>query len=302
MTLPALTLLAATLGQPPAAPAPAAGPQTFPLWPGKAPHAVGESAADKPALLSFPAPADTANGAAVVVCPGGGYGMHVMTYEGAEVAAYFNSLGVHAFVLKYRIVQKDRPGPLHPAPLLDAQRAVRFVRSEAAAFKIDPARVGVAGFSAGGHLASTAGTHFDDGDKDAKDPINRQGCRPDFLVLGYPVITMEKGVTSEGTLTRLLGKDADPKLVEDYSNEKRVTAKTPPTFIFHTSEDAVVSPENAVRFYLALKAAKVPAELHLYEKGRHGVGITPRGVSPGTDAWKLRLAEWLTDRGLVGKK
>jgi acetyl esterase/lipase len=287
-------VLALAAGQP--------APQTIPLWEGKAPHAVGETATDKPNVTVYRAPADKANGAAVVVCPGGGYAGLAMDHEGKQVAEFFNGLGVTAFVLKYRTANKERPGPLHPAPLTDAQRAVRLVRAKAGDYGIDPKRVGLMGFSAGGHLASTAGTHFDDGKADAADPIDKQSCRPDFLVLGYPVITMEDKVTHGGSKRNLIGPNPDPKLVEDLSNEKRVTDRTPRTFIFHTSEDTAVVPENALRFYLACKAAKVPVELHMYEKGRHGVGINPKGVSVGTDTWKNRLADWLKDRGVLEKK
>ncbi|CAN5198779.1 alpha/beta hydrolase [soil metagenome] len=269
---------------------------TLLLWSGPTPHAVGTSEIDKPKVHVYQAAKPTGGG--VVICPGGGYGHLAMDHEGKQVAEFFNKLGITAFVLQYRIATKERPGPLHPAPLLDAQRAIRLMRSKAEELKIDPKKVGLIGFSAGGHLASTAGTHFDDGDKDAKDPVDKFSCRPDFLMLGYPVITMEPGVTHNGTKKNLLGDKPDEKLVELYSNEKQVTEKTPPTFIFHTSEDAGVVPENAVRFYLALKKAKVPVELHMYEKGRHGVGMYPKTGTP-TDQWGERLAEWLKVREIV---
>src|SRR5262245_19149163 len=290
-------LLAATLflGQPPA-------PEVHLLWEGKAPHAVGDTKTDKPNLTAYPAPRDSANGAAVVICPGGGYGGLAMDHEGKQVAEFFNKLGVSAFVLQYRVANKERSGPLHPAPLRDAQRAIRLVRSKAKDFGIDTNRVGIIGFSAGGHLASTAGTHFDDGSPEAGDPVNHHSCRPDFLILGYPVISMEEGVVHQGSKNNLIGRNADAKLVEEYSNEKHVTNKTPPTFLFHTNEDTGVVPENSIRFYQALKKAKVPAELHIYEKGKHGVGINPKNVSPGTDAWKDRLADWLKTRGVLDKK
>jgi acetyl esterase/lipase len=286
----ALLLLAASLAQPPAG-------SVVPLWEGKAPLAIGDSDADKPSLTVHLAPKDKATGAAVVICPGGGYGFLAADHEGKQVAEFFNGLGVHAFVLKYRIVTKDRPGPLGKAPLLDAQRAIRLVRARATDHGIDVQKVGICGFSAGGHLASTAATHFDEGDKDAADPIDRAGCRPDFCVLGYPVVTMEDGVTHAGSKRNLLGAKPDLKLVEEFCNEKQVTAKTPPTFIFQTDEDTAVPAENAVRFYLALRKAKVPAELHVYEKGRHGVGLgrDPKwtGKSTYTEGWPDRLAEWL---------
>lgn len=293
-----LVLVALILAQP-------AG-SVVPLWEGKAPLAVGDSDADKPGLTVHLAPKDKATGAAVVICPGGGYGFLAADHEGKQVAEFFNGLGVHAFVLKYRIVTKDRPGPLGKAPLLDAQRAIRFVRAKAADHGIDAAKVGICGFSAGGHLASTAATHFDEGDKDAADPIDRASCRPDFCVLGYPVVTMEDGVTHGGSKRNLLGATPDPKLVEEFCNEKQVTAKTPPTFIFQTNEDTAVPAENAVRFYLALRKAKVPAELHVYEKGRHGVGLgrDPKwtGKSTYTEGWPDRLAEWLKLHKVAGGK
>lgn len=280
-------------------------PQAIPLWEGKAPHAVGESPTDKPSLTVFRAPADKANGAAVVVCPGGGYGFLANDHEGKQVAEYFNGIGVTAFVLKYRIVQKERPGPLHPAPLTDAQRAIRLARAKAKEFGIDPARVGIMGFSAGGHLASTAGTHFDDGLKDG-DAIDKQSCRPDFLILAYPVISMETGVTHGSSRNNLIGPKPDAKLIEELSNEKQVTKNTPPTFIFHTSADTAVVPENAVRFYVALKKAGVPAELHMYEKGRHGVGLgrDPKwtGGETSVSTWPDRLTDWLKNRGVLDAK
>jgi acetyl esterase/lipase len=272
---------------------------TIPLWEGKAPHAVGDSDFDKPKLHAYPL-ANAKNRPAVVICPGGGYGNLAMDHEGKQVAEFFNKNGLHAFVLQYRVAKKERPGPLHPAPLEDAQRAIRLVRSFESKYGIDPKRVGIIGFSAGGHLASTAGTHFDAGKPDSEDTISKLSCRPDFLVLGYPVITFDPTVTHSGSVRNLLGDKADAKLLEHYSNEKQVTAETPPTFIFHTSEDTAVVPENAIRFYQALKKAKVPVELHMYEKGKHGLGMNPKTNTP-TDQWGQRLAEWLTAHQLATK-
>jgi acetyl esterase/lipase len=277
-------------------------PQTFPLWAGKAPLAAGDSAADKPELTVYRP--EKPNGTAVVVCPGGGYGGLAMDHEGKQVGAFFAGRGVTAFVLKYRTAGRERPGPLLEAPLLDAQRAIRTARARAKDYDLDPKRVGVMGFSAGGHLASTAATHFDAGKADG-DEIDKTSCRPDFAILAYPVISMEDGVTHGGSKTNLLGAKPDPKLVELYSNEKRVTKDTPPVFIFHTSADTAVLPENAVRFYLACKAAKVPVEMHIYEKGRHGVGLgsDPRwtGGEKSVATWPDRLTDWMTARGLLGK-
>ena len=293
-------LIAALAAMPAAEPA----SNVFPLFPGKAPGAVSESASDVPTITIMKAAADKATGAAVVICPGGGYGFLAMDHEGTQVAEYFNKLGVHAFILKYRIVQKDRPRPLKDAPLLDAQRAIRFVRSKAESMGIDPKRVGIMGFSAGGHLASTAGTHFDEG-KAEGDAIDKLSCRPDFLILAYPVVSMEDGVTHNGSRTNLLGATPTAEEIALYSNEKQVTAKTPPTFIFHTHEDKAVLPENAVRFYLALTKAKVPAELHIYEKGKHGVGLgtDPKWTGGEThfDGWPKLLTKWLAIRGVLTK-
>jgi acetyl esterase/lipase len=283
------------------------GGKAVPLWPDKAPLAVGESDADKPSMTVHLAPKGKATGAAVVVCPGGGYGFLAADHEGRQVAEFFNGLGIHAFVLKYRIVTKDRPGPLGKAPLLDAQRAIRLVRAGATEYGVDPKKVGVCGFSAGGHLASTAATHFDDGDKTSEHPLDRTtSCRPDFCVLGYPVVTMEDGVTHGGSKRNLLGPSPSAELVAEFSNERHVTKDTPPTFLFQTDEDPLVPAENAVRFYLALRKAKVPAELHVYEKGVHGVGLgrDPKWTkgSTYTEGWPDRLAEWLKLRGVAGKK
>lgn len=288
--MPTVSLLVAALAlaQPPAG-------QVIPLWEGKAPLAVGDTDTDKPSLAVYLAPKEKATGAAFVICPGGGYGFLAADHEGKQVAEFLNGLGVHGFVLKYRIVAKDRPGPLGRAPLLDAQRAIRLVRSKANEYGIDPKKVGICGFSAGGHLASTAATHFDDGKEG--DAIDKFGCRPDLAVLGYPVVSMQTGVTHGGSRRNLLGANPDEKLVEEFSNEKRVTAKTPPTFIFQTDEDKAVPAENAVGFYLALRKAKVPAELHVFEKGRHGVGLgrDPKwtGGSTYTAGWPDLLAGWL---------
>jgi acetyl esterase/lipase len=277
-------------------------PKTFPLWDGKAPLAVGDSDTDKPTLTAYRP--EKPNGTAVVVCPGGGYGGLAMDHEGKQVGEFFARLGVTAFVLKYRTANKDRPGPLGEAPLLDAQRAIRTVRAKAADYGVDPKRVGIMGFSAGGHLASTATTHFDAGSKDG-DEIAKTSCRPDFSILAYPVITMEVGVTHGGTRNNLLGANPDAKLVELYSNEKQVTKETPPVFLFHTSADTAVLPENAVRFYLACKKAGVPVEMHIYEKGRHGVGLgrDPKwtGGEKSVETWPDRLTDWMKARELLGR-
>jgi acetyl esterase/lipase len=196
-------------------------------------------------------------------------------------------------VLKYRLGPRYR----HPAPLSDAQRAIRLVRAHAAEWKLDPKRIGILGFSAGGHLASTAGTHFDPGRKDADDAIERWSCRPDFLLLAYPVISFTTEYVHKGSRQNLLGENPDAALVESLSNEKQVTAETPPTFLFHTSEDTGVPPENSVLFYMALRKAGVPAELHIYEHGKHGVGLA--SSDPVLATWSKRCADWLRSHGVL---
>jgi acetyl esterase/lipase len=268
--------------------------QTVLLWPNGAPDAKGDADNDKPSLTIYlPEKQDPAR-AAVIVCPGGGYTNLAIGHEGTDVAKWLNSLGVAAFVLKYR---HGGNGYRHPVPLEDAQRAIRYVRFGAEKWNIDPAKIGILGFSAGGHLASTAGTHFDRGKPDASDATDRVSCRPDFLVLCYAVISMTSDQTHKGSRNSLLGNSPDPELAKSLSNETQVTADTPPTFLFSTNADTTVPAENSVQFYLALRKAKVPAELHIYEKGQHGVGLAPK--DPILTTWKERLADWLKLRGLL---
>ncbi len=275
----------------------AAEPTIELLWPAGAPGAKGTSDNDKPTIAVCLPPADKATGAAVVVCPGGGYGGLAMSYEGIDLGEWFNSFGVAAFVLKYR---HKGTGYQHPAPLDDAQRAIRTVRARAAEWHVDPARIGILGFSAGGHLATSAATHFDKGRPDASDPIERVSSRPDFLIACYPVVSLTTPYTHQGSKKNLLGDKPDPKLVELMSNELQVTSETPPTFLFHTDEDTGVPPENSVLFYLALRKAKVPAELHIFEKGRHGLGLAK--TTPGASAWPQLCIEWMRGRGLLELK
>ncbi len=269
-----------------------------PLWPGDdktnpAPGAKGNDPADIPGVYIYPA--KNPNGAAVVVCPGGGYVNLAMNHEGVQIADWLNSHGITALVLKYRLGPKYR----HPVELGDAQRAIRYARANAESLKIDAKRVGILGFSAGGHLASTAGTHFDLGMKAAKDPIDTQSCRPDFMVLLYPVITFSGPFAHNGSRNNLLGKDADAKLVEYLSNDKQVTKETPPTFLAHTTEDTGVPPENSLLFYMALNKHRVPAELHVFEKGRHGLGMGPPELP--FSAWPDRCIAWMKGRGLLNR-
>lgn len=251
------------------------------LWPNGAPGAMGTEEVDKPALTAWLPRADQKpNGLAVVVCPGGGYGALAMDHEGKQIAQWLNSQGIAAFVLKYRLGPRYR----HPAPLQDAHQAIRIVRKRAAEFKINPDRVGIMGFSAGGHLAATAATHF-----------NAPGIRPDFAILGYPVITFTKEeFVHKGSRRNLLGDSPSPKLVEELSNELQVTRETPPIFLFHTNEDKGVPPENSVLFYMACRKAGVPVEMHIYETGPHGVGLAATDIS--LSSWPARLADWLRRR------
>lgn len=273
----------------------AAEPKPELLWPAGAPGAKGDSDNDKPTLTIMLPPADKANGAAVVVCPGGGYGGLAFGYEGVDVGSWLNEHGIAAFVLKYR---HKGTGYQHPAPLDDAQRAIRTVRARAAEFRVDPQRIGILGFSAGGHLASTAGTHFDSGKADASDPIDRASSRPDFLILCYPVISFTTPYAHQGSKRNLLGENPDARLVESFSNELQVTPQTPPTFLWHTDADSGVPPENSVLFYLALRKAKVPAELHVFEQGRHGLGLAQKQT--GAALWPRACIDWMRARGLLG--
>jgi acetyl esterase/lipase len=271
----------------------AAEPKVELIWPTGAPGAAGNEDGDRPTLAIYLPASPNASRAAVVVCPGGGYGMLAVNHEGSQIAAWLNARGLAAFVLKYRLGPRYR----HPAPLQDAQRAIRTVRSRAAEFGVNPGRIGIWGFSAGGHLAATAATHFDGGDPQASDPIARSGSRPDFAILAYPVISFTTDYTHRGSRNNLLGPSADPVLVESLSNEKQVTPQTPPTFLFHTDADKGVPPENSVLFYLALRRAGVPAEMHIYERGPHGVGLAP--TDPILSTWADRLEGWLRTRGLL---
>jgi acetyl esterase/lipase len=279
--------------RPASAPVPAS-PQEILLWENGAPGALGQADTDKPTITAYRAPRGS-TGTAIIVAPGGGYGALASEHEGRQWAYWYNAMGVTAFVLKYRL----GPRYHHPIELGDAQRAIRTVRARAAEFGIMPDRIGMMGFSAGGHLTSTAGTHFDGGKADATDPIERAGSRPDFLILGYPVISFDPAITHAGSLKNLLGDNPDPKLVENLSNELQVTAQTPPTFIFHTTNDNGVPVENSVRFYLALRKAKVPVEMHLFENGPHGVGMALS--DPALSAWPGLLMNWLRARGLLMK-
>jgi acetyl esterase/lipase len=291
-------LVGVTLGHSQSKPAAAnlAGTQdslTFPLWPNGAPGALGNDDSDIPSLTYYP----VSHGAqsAVIVAPGGGYRGLAMNYEGRQIANWFNSAGVSAFILKYRL----GPRYHHPIELGDAQRAIRYVREHAADYGIRPDRIGMIGFSAGGHLTATAETHFDSGNPDAPDPIDRVSSRPDFAIPCYAVISMTAPYSHSGSIQALLGDSPDPKLLELLSNEKQVTPQTPPTFIFSTSEDTTVPSENSVAFYLALHQAHVPVELHIFQKGHHGVGLAL--ADPALSMWPTLMLDWLRGLGMLEK-
>ena len=275
----------------------AAEPKVELLWPNGAPGAKGDAEGDKPTISIYLPEQGKATGAAIVVCPGGGYGHLAVDHEGRQVGEWLNSLGVTAFVLKYR---HSANGYRHPVPLQDAQRAIRTVRARAAEWKLDSSRIGIFGFSAGGHLASTTGTHFDPGKTDADDAIERVSSRPDLMVLVYPVISFTTEYTHKGSRKNLLGENPDEKLVQSLSNDTQVSPDTPPTFLMHTSADTAVPPENSVLFYLALRKSKVPAEMHIYETGQHGVGLAQK--DPVLSSWPARCADWLRLRGFLERK
>lgn len=264
-----------------------------PLWPGGAPGAMGNAELDVPTLAAY-LPAANPTRTAVIVAPGGGY-MHLsMQKEGEDIALWLNAHGVAAFVLKYRLGPKYR----HPVELGDAKRAIRTVRAEAEKLGIAPDHIGMWGFSAGGHLTATAGTMFDSGSAAATDPIERQSSRPDFLVLAYPVITFDEKYAHMGSRDNLIGAKAPAELVDLMSMDKQVTKDTPPSFLFATSDDKTVPVMNSILFYSALMTAKVPAEMHLFAHGPHGVGLAPG--YPDLKGWPELLATWMRGRGLMG--
>lgn len=270
-------------------------PVPQPLYAGAAPGAVGTDEKDIPEITVYPAPEGSSTRTAVVVFPGGGYVGLAMSHEGKDIASWLNARGVTAFVLKYRLAPRYH----HPAMLQDAQRAIRTARSMAAGMGFEKNRVGIWGFSAGGHLASTASTHFEAGKANAVDPVERESSRPDFAVLCYPVVSFDDAIAHAGSKRNLLGPNPDAALVGNLSNENQVTAQTPPTFLFHTGDDPGVPVENSIVYYLALRKHKVPAELHVYEHGRHGVGLAP--FDPILSSWPLRLEDWLRFHGWLSK-
>lgn len=268
-------------------------PEELVLWPAGAPGAIGGDAADRPSVAVFLPPRWRASGAGMIICPGGAYQLLMTSYEGADIAHWLNSFGVAGFVLSYRIAPRYH----YPAPLLDVKRAVRLIRANAGRFGIQADRIGVIGFSAGGHLASAALTHFDAGDPQAGDVVDRISSRPDFGILAYPIITAHSPWTHQQSMQNLLGPDADEKLLDEMSSDLHVTNETAPTFLMHTAEDAAVPVENSLLFYSALRRAHVPGELHIYEEGPHGAGLANgrHGAYwvPSLLGWSVDAERWL---------
>ena len=258
----------------------------MPLWAAAVPNAVGKLPEDIPTITPFIPRKEIATGSAIVVFPGGGYSHLSSVKEGSAVAEWLNTLGIAAFVVKYRLGMRYH----EPNQLMDAARAIRMVRSRAAEWNVDPARVGVLGFSAGGHLASTIATRFDNGSASATDPIDRMSSRPDLQILIYPVITMGR-YAHAGSKKNLLGDQPTEAQVTQYSNELQVTKETPPAFIVHTTNDATVPVENSLQYAAALRSAGVPFEMSIYESGPHGFGLAPNDKTLAT--WTERCADWL---------
>ena len=270
-------------------------PHEFPLWPPSPPHALGNNPErDIPTLTSYLPEKKSANMAAVVLFPGGGY-WELMDYEGRDFALWLNERGIAAFVLKYRLACN---GYHHPAITEDGMRAVRHVRAHAVEWNIDPARIGIMGSSAGGHLASIAMVHGDAGNPQSEDPVERAGSRPDFGILCYAVISMELQ-----PMKNLTGEAPSRDLVRHLCTELHVTRETPPCFIWHTQDDKVVKAEHALRFASALQAHGVSFALHIYESGTHGMGLGVYGYNPGDSKelhpWTLELSRWLVNKGLT---
>lgn len=263
---------------------------SLPLWPNGAPGAIGKAETDIPTVAIY-LPAANPTHTAVVIAPGGGYQHLAMDHEGLQVAQWLNAHGVAAVVLKYRL------GPTyhHPIELGDAQRALRYVRSHAQQMDVRPDHIGMLGFSAGGHLTATAGTRFDAGNVSAADPIDRVSSRPDFLVLCYPVISMEDGTAHAGSVKYLLGDNPTAQQKAMLSADEQVTPQTPPSFLWSTTDDAVVPVNNTVLFYQALVRNKVPAELHIFPHGHHGLGLAQ--TEPQVSAWPDLLYRWMLANG-----
>jgi len=265
------------------------------LWPDGAPGAVGTEEQDKPHLEIFGASGQGQH-TAVIVCPGGGYTHLAYEKEGTRIAEWLNLRGITAFVLTYRL----GPRYLYPAPILDGYRSVRWVRSHAKEFNIAPDRIGMWGFSAGGHMVGIVGTHFDDGNSQSADPIDRVSDRPDFVISSYGGLTTQAGVAKPTAMSGLMGDHASQELKDDMSPDKHVTARTPPYFLYATTPDQSVPVLSSVVFYIALVRAGVPAELHIFQEGPHGTALGQN--YPALSAWPELLENWLRLNGWIAPK
>ena len=279
--------------------------QILPLWEGDPPNyrETGEVTiwdtsdivlirnVQKPDIAVFLPSKKNATGEAVVICPGGGYGILAYDWEGSDIAHWLNSQGIAAFVLKYRLPGSKSNIVPHKSPLMDAQRAMRMVRSNAEKWNVDPGKIGIIGFSAGGHLASTLSTHYDAGDPTSKDPVEHESCRPDFSILVYPVVSFTAEFAHRGSGRALLGADPDPELLSFYSNELQVSEDTPPAILIHSDDDKAVPVENSIAYYKALRSKKVKSELHIYPYGGHGYSLA---IGQGhLSTWPDRVIEWI---------
>jgi acetyl esterase/lipase len=269
-------------------------PAPIPLWPAGAPGALGQEPHDTPSITPYLPPDAPPTGPAMLICPGGGYA-NLAQHEGHAYALWLSALGIRCFVLRYRLGSN---GYRHPRMLEDVARALRMLRASAGAWGIDPARIGVIGSSAGGHLAATLLTRFDAGDPGADDPIERASSRPDLGVLCYPVISMGQ-YAHQGSRAQLLGDSPSAELVAALSAERHVTAETPPCFIWHTWEDASVMVENSMEFAAALRRHGVVFDLHIYQSGAHGIGLGDAPPFRAPHPWVADLTFWLRGRGFV---
>ncbi len=253
----------------------------------------GFSKVSQPTLTVFLADQSSSNGTAVIICPGGGYLHLAINKEGYKIAKWFNSFGISAFVLKYRmpsdLIMKDKT----IGPLQDAQEAIRMVRNNASKWHLDPNKIGIMGFSAGGHLAATVSTQYAEKVYDSKDEVS---ARPDFSILIYPVISMQDGITHSGSKKYLLGENVNSEMTERFSNEKRVEDKTPKAFLVHATDDKAVPVENSINYYLALKQHNIPVEMHIYENGGHGFGL---GIKETNINWTKACEKWMAANGFI---
>ena len=269
-----------------------------PLWPNLPPGTTHRGPGDQPQLIVTQAESKSPT-AGIVILPGGGYGGHAMGHEGQDIAQWMKSMGISSVICDYRLRGKGNAGKGygHPSPMLDAQRAIQTMRARAQEWNLDPQRIGVIGFSAGGHLCSTVSTHFAEPDPDSEDPIQRVSSRPDFSILCYPVIALGKPHTHKGSQRNLLGDHASDELIKELSNELQVSDRTPPTFLFHTGEDTAVPVQNSLDYYQACVRHGVPAELHVFPKGRHGLGLAAK--QDGASQWPDLCKNWLRSIGMV---